>query len=117
MFKRLDLAGDNRLSLEEFKQAVPALTKWGVNITDPEQAFKEIDADGSGSVLFDEFCMFAVANDLDIEDDHDFRMTPEDLELLRHSKILIDEQANSHKGPHKDNKLNDDLSKKSKKYD
>ena len=112
MFKRLDLAGDNRLSLEEFKQAVPALNKWGVNITDPEQSFKEIDADGSGSVLFDEFCMFAVANDLDIEDDHDFRLTPEDLELLRHSKILIDEQANRHKSHLKEYKLNDVLSKK-----
>ena len=79
--------------------------------------FIQLDADGSGSVLFDEFCMFAVANDLDIEDDNEFRMTPEDLELLRNSKILIDEQANRHKGPLKDNKLNDVLSKKSKKYD
>jgi len=34
------------------------------------------------------------------------------LELLRNSKILIDEQANRHKGPLKDNKLNDVLSKK-----
>jgi len=57
MFERVDVDGNRKLSLEEFKQAVPLLEKWGVQVTDPEQTFRTIDNDGTGHILFDEFCI------------------------------------------------------------
>ena len=57
MFERLDSNGDRRVNLEEFKAAVPALEKWGVQVTDPEHTFRAIDTTGSGTLLFDEFCI------------------------------------------------------------
>jgi len=57
MFERVDGDGNRKLSFEEFKQAVPLLEKWGVQVTDPEQTFRTIDTDGTGNLLFDEFCV------------------------------------------------------------
>ena len=71
MFGRLDSDGDRRVSLDEFRSAVPMLAQWGLNVTDPEAVFREIDTDGGGQVLFDEFCQWAASNNLDIEDDDD----------------------------------------------
>jgi len=50
---------------------VPTLEKWGINIYDPEESFKEIDANGGGHVLFDEFVTWAASKNLDLEDDDD----------------------------------------------
>ena len=71
MFKELDTTGDQRIGLEEFKMAVPTLGKWGVKITDAEASFKEIDVNGGGVVLFDEFVIWATSKNLDLEDDDD----------------------------------------------
>jgi len=71
MFLRLDSSGDKRLTISEFKQAVPTLAKWGVEITDAEKSFKEIDTNGGGQVLFDEFVGWALSKNLDLEDDED----------------------------------------------
>ena len=57
MFERVDVDGNRKLSLEEFKKAVPLLEKWGVQVTDPEQTFRTIDTDNTGTLLFDEFCI------------------------------------------------------------
>ena len=35
MFRELDTSDDQRVSIEEFKKAIPILTKWGVIIKDP----------------------------------------------------------------------------------
>ena len=43
MFERVDVDGNRKLSFEEFKQAVPLLEKWGVQVTDPEQTFRTTD--------------------------------------------------------------------------
>ena len=47
MFERVDVDGNRKLSLEEFKQAVPLLEKWGVQVTDPEQTFRTTDTDNT----------------------------------------------------------------------
>jgi Ca2+-binding EF-hand superfamily protein len=60
MFERIDTNFDRRVSIEEFKKAVPEINKWGVTVEDPEATFKEIDADGQGMLLFDEFCGWAI---------------------------------------------------------
>ena len=77
MFCRTDISGDHKISLEEFKLALPTLEKWGVKISDPEAEFKKIDKNGGGSIMFDEFCSYAIKKNLDLEDDDDF----DDVEL------------------------------------
>lgn len=71
MFKKLDKSGDDKLSIEEFKQAVPTMKKWGVLITDPEAEFKKIDVNNGGTLLFDEFSHYCITKSLDLEDDGD----------------------------------------------
>ena len=72
MFCRIDLSSDFKIKLDEFKKALPKLEKWGVKINDPAAEFKKIDTNGSGSIMFDEFCEFAIQKNLDLEDDDDF---------------------------------------------
>jgi len=86
MFDRLDLNGDRRISLEEFRNAIPVIEKWGIIISDPEASFNEIDTDGGGQVLFDEFCQWAAAHNLDIEDDDDLKLSAEDMRRLQNSE-------------------------------
>ena len=72
MFERVDVSGDHKISLDEFKKAIPTMKKWGVVITDPVKEFKKIDKNGGGSIMFDEFCTYAIQKNLDLEDDDDF---------------------------------------------
>ncbi len=72
MFDEIDSSDDRRVSLEEFKKALPLLEKWGVKITNAEEAFKKIDADGGGLILFHEFADWALKMGLDLDDDDDF---------------------------------------------
>ena len=71
-FDRVDKDDDNRIELDEFLAAVPAIEKWVGKIKDPEATFKEIDSDGHGMILFDEFCEWAYRHNLDLEDDDDY---------------------------------------------
>lgn len=71
MFLRLDTTGDRRIGLEEFKEAIPKLNEWGIKITNAQSAFNEIDTNGGGHVLFDEFVDWALEKNLDLEDDED----------------------------------------------
>ena len=72
MFERVDASGDHKISLEEFKKALPTMKKWGVEVEDPEKEFKEIDKNGGGSIMFDEFCHYAIKKNLDLDDVVDF---------------------------------------------
>ena len=47
------------------------MNRWGANISDPAATFKEIDVDGGGMILFDEFAAWAMKRELDLEDDDD----------------------------------------------
>ena len=72
MFCSIDTSDDFKVDINEFKKAVPILEKWGVKITDPNAEFKKIDTNNSGSIMFDEFCEYAIKKNLDLEDDDDF---------------------------------------------
>ena len=72
MFCRVDTSDDFKVDLKEFKKALPTLKKWGVKIGDPATEFKKIDKNGSGNIMFDEFCEYAIQKNLDLEDDDDF---------------------------------------------
>lgn len=51
---------------------MPTMKKWGVEVEDPEKEFKEIDKNGGGSIMFDEFCHYAIKKNLELDDDVDF---------------------------------------------
>ena len=72
MFCRVDLSSDFKIKLDEFKKALPKFKKWGAKIDDPAAEFKKLDTNNSGSIMFDEFCEFAIQRNLDLEDDDDF---------------------------------------------
>ena len=72
MFCRIDSSNDFKISINEFKKAIPTLEKWGIKINDPEKEFNSIDTNHGGVILFDEFCTYAIKKNLDLEDDDDF---------------------------------------------
>jgi len=72
MFDEIDSSDDHRVSYDEFVAALPKIATWGVKVKDPKAAFREIDKDGGGMILFDEFADWALKKQLDIEDDDDF---------------------------------------------
>jgi Ca2+-binding EF-hand superfamily protein len=72
MFERINNDGNKTLTFQEFKKAIPLIEMWGLKISNPEASFKQIDVDSSGLVRFDEFCEWAIKNQLDLENDDDF---------------------------------------------
>lgn len=74
MFKELDKSGDLKISLEEFKKALPQMKNWGVEIKegDAEKEFKSINTNGSGVISFEEFCKYAIIKSLDLEEEDNF---------------------------------------------
>ncbi|CBH13605.1 flagellar calcium-binding protein Tb-17 [Trypanosoma brucei gambiense DAL972] len=71
MFDTMDKDGSLLLELQEFKEALPKLKEWGVDITDATTVFNEIDTNGSGVVTFDEFSCWAVTKKLQVCGDPD----------------------------------------------
>merc|ERR1719225_420656 len=75
-FDRVDTGDDDRISKEEFTSDAlkGAMEKWVGPVEDMEGEFDSIDTNGGGQILFNEFIDWALARDLDIEDD----VEPED---------------------------------------
>jgi len=73
MFDILNTDSDKTIDYSEFLAALPRLEKWGIKVAEPEKTFKEIDADKGGKLRFDEFCVWAVKHNLDIDTDDDFQ--------------------------------------------
>jgi len=73
MFQTIDSGDsrDRRIDFNEFEGSVETLNKWGAKIEDAASTFKEIDSDGGGKILFDEFAAWAIKRGLDLEDDDD----------------------------------------------
>ena len=72
MFDEIDSSDDRRITPNEFRRAAPRLTAWGIKVTDPDASFREIDTNGGGVILFDEFADWALRKGLDLEDDDNF---------------------------------------------
>lgn len=68
-FDQIDLDGDKRITYKEFEFAIPILKRWGIEMSDPKARFKECDSDGKGMVLFDEFCHWAIKQNLKLPDE------------------------------------------------
>ena len=72
-FSRVDVNVDRKIDIEEFKNSVPELRKWGIELA-PDQVvaeFEAVDIDHSGAVMFEEFICWALEKKLDLEDDDD----------------------------------------------
>jgi len=94
-FCKVDSSGDGRLGFEEFTSALPLLTAWlpGAALEgiaqDPSSAFAEMDADGGGMVLFDEFAHWVLCRGLGELTD-----TGADCPDRRHALELLQQNAN-----------------------
>ena len=79
MFEKVDNSGDHKISLEEFKKAIPQMKNWGVEISESnaEKEFKSINKNGRENISFEEFCSFAINKSLELEEDEGF----DDVEL------------------------------------
>mmetsp|Transcript_12184 Transcript_12184/g.23118 ORF Transcript_12184/g.23118 Transcript_12184/m.23118 type:complete len:115 (+) Transcript_12184:1-345(+) len=71
MFDEVDSSDDGRVSLDEFKKAVPLIEKWGLKMPNPDAVFQEIDKDKGGMILFEEFAQWATDKKLDADGDPD----------------------------------------------
>ena len=65
LFDAVDTSNDRRISIQEFKGAIPTLAKWGVKIDNPQASFSQIDKNNGGLILFDEFCEWAISKNLE----------------------------------------------------
>jgi len=71
MFDAIDTNKDKRIDRGEFAAAAKLVDTWGLKVADPDAVFKEIDSDGGGMILFDEFADWAIKKKLDLPDDDD----------------------------------------------
>jgi len=69
-FSRADENDDKRISKDEFVAAKDKIESW-VGEIDADASFAEIDENGGGFILFDEFCKWAIRKNLDLDDDID----------------------------------------------
>jgi len=69
-FKRVDVNHDKRISLIEFMENSKMIEGW-VKTPVNEATFNEIDTNKGGYILFDEFALWAMKKQLDLEDDID----------------------------------------------
>lgn len=83
-FDMIDTSDDRRVRLREFQAALPFFRRWGLRVAenwekDPRAVFRQIDRNGGGAVLFDEFADFclrhgvqqAASEDDDADDRHE----------------------------------------------
>ena len=57
---RVDVSGDRKVNIAEFKNALPLLRRWGLREADdwqrnPQAGFRKLDRDGGGEIRFIEF--------------------------------------------------------------
>ena len=74
MFQKNDNSGEHKITLEEFKKALPKMKEWGVEIkgNQAEKEFNNIKGDDGNTISFEEFCDFAIQKSLDFDEDDDF---------------------------------------------
>ena len=74
MFQRIDSSGDLKITLDEFRKAIPKMKEWGVEIkeNEAEKELNNIKVDNEDTISFEEFCNFAIQKSLDLIEDDDF---------------------------------------------
>jgi Ca2+-binding EF-hand superfamily protein len=69
IFDMVDNDDDRRVSYTEFLSAVPTLESWSIDMSNPEEQWRQCDADGHGMVLFSEFAEWAIRKNFDLQED------------------------------------------------
>lgn len=89
LYMQIDTSGDGRLGLDEFVKAIPLLQSWGVTgLENPHVSFGQMDRDGGGMVLFDEFAHWGLHQGVsDLKEDATEHA--EALELLKNAKANL----------------------------
>jgi len=92
-FCKIDSSSDRRVSLEEFKASLPLLQEWVTGdafkavLADHAKAFQEMDVDGGGLVLFDEFAHWVLKLGIgSVVSEEDGEERSEALKLLKQQK-------------------------------
>lgn len=96
MFKVMDASQDQRVSQAEFVRATPLLRQWGVALARPDEAFKKIDRNAGGQVLFDEFSGWALKVGLEMLEDDPEDDPEEGEELLASLHAYAADEAAQH---------------------
>lgn len=65
-FNKLDAGGNGSIDQQEFVNSKQLIEKW-VGPIDPAAEFAKIDKSGTGQIDFDEFCMWSMAKNLEVE--------------------------------------------------
>jgi len=60
-FQAVDTNHDDKISFEEFEEAIEFLyEEWGLVVSDEKAEYELMDVNGRGAVSFDEFCFWAL---------------------------------------------------------
>jgi len=72
IFELMNSTEDRKITYEEFKTALPIMKNWGVEVDDSKAAFEAIETNDGETVLFDEYCFWAINKNLEMEKDENF---------------------------------------------
>jgi len=70
-FDTIDSDDDRRIDYAEFEQAIPLIKEWGIDVAYSQEEFDCIDSNDGDKILFDEFCAWAIKQNLDVEEEFD----------------------------------------------
>ena len=72
--QKVDDSGEHKISLDEFKNAIPLMNKYGLEIKDyeAEKEFNNLKGGDEDTISFEEFCEFAIQKSIELDDDDNF---------------------------------------------
>ena len=68
VFNQIDTSKDRRVSMTEFEKAAPILKERGLKVPNAQVIFNKIDTNNGGYILFDEFCHYAIENEMEFKE-------------------------------------------------
>lgn len=91
MFEAVDIDGSEVITLREFKQMLPLISEWGLDVADPQKSFKQADKNGKGTLDFGEFVAWGNEVHLDIREGDAEVHDPRVLQLMRQAEDRLKE--------------------------
>ncbi|KAL3935157.1 MAG: hypothetical protein SGBAC_009264, partial [Bacillariaceae sp.] len=110
LFDEIDSSKDKKINRQEFQSAVPTLKKWGIPMQNVEETFDEIDANGGGEILFDEFADWSIRKSLAVEFEVDMVPSTPAKSSKAVAPVLVEAEAepSNDEGPAGDDDDDDD---------
>lgn len=69
--KYRDNGTEKVLSTGEFQSLIPLMQKWGIDMRNPQQTWRDLDTFGVGKIFFADFTQWAIVSTLQIDDNQD----------------------------------------------